>query len=340
VTNLIRSACLTSYPEIARSVGLDPMRMIRDAGIDRRCLDSPDVKVSAAALRRLLENSAREAKVEDFGLRLAETRTLSVLGPIGLLVREEATVRDAVTSLMRYIPLHNESLHLRLEERDGTAVMITEIRVPKPVPLRQGTELTVGVFYRVVRSLIGPHWKPLVCFSHAPPRRRETYRRLFGDKVEFGHEFNGIVCATRDLDRAIPTADPALARYVRQHLDSLLARPNVGTSDKVRELVSLQLGTGCCTVELVAGQLNLNRRMLHRRLAEEDQTFSGIVEAVRTEVVSRALPNPERKLSTLADMAGFSSLSAFSRWFRDRFDTTPTAWRRDTQAHQSSRRQT
>lgn len=197
------------------------MRMIRDAGIDRRCLDSPDVKVSAAALRRLLENSAREAKVEDFGLRLAETRTLSVLGPIGLLVREEATVRDAVNSLMRYIPLHNESLHLRLEERDGTAVMITEIRVPKPVPLRQGTELTVGVFYRVVRSLIGPHWKPLVCFSHAAPRRRETYRRLFGDKIEFGHEFNGIVCATRDLDRAIPTADPALARYVRQHLDSL-----------------------------------------------------------------------------------------------------------------------
>ena len=120
---------------------------------------------------------------------------------------------------------------------------------------------------------------------------------------------------------------------MRQHLDSLLARPNVGTSDKVRELVSLQLGTGCCTVELVAGQLNLNRRMLHRRLAEEDQTFTDIVEAVRTEIVSRSLLNPERKLTTLADMAGFSSLSAFSRWFRDRFDTTPTAWRRDAKAH-------
>jgi hypothetical protein len=28
------------------------------------------------------------AKIEDIGLRLAETRTLSVLGPVGLLVRE------------------------------------------------------------------------------------------------------------------------------------------------------------------------------------------------------------------------------------------------------------
>jgi AraC-like DNA-binding protein len=332
VTDLIRSACLTSYPEIARSVGLDPMRMLREAGIDRRCLEDPDVRVSAGALRRLLENSARVAKAEDFGLRLAETRTLSILGPIGLLVREEPTVRGAVISLMRYIPLHNQSLELRLEEQDGNAVMSAEIRIRRPIPIRQGTELTIGVLYRVIRSLIGPHWRPLVCFSHEAPRHRETYRRLFGEPVEFGHDFNGIVCPARDLDRTIPTADPALARYARQHLDALLARPNIQVSDKVRELVWLQLSTGRCTVELVARQLDVNRRRLHRRLAEEDQTFSGIVEAVRTEIVSRALSNPERKLSTLADMAGFSSLSAFSRWFRDRFDTTPTAWRREARA--------
>ncbi len=336
MTDLIRSACLTAYPEIARSVGLDPLRMLEEAGIDHRCLDDPDVKVSAAALRRLLESSAQAAQAEDFGLRLAETRTLSILGPIGLLVREEPTVRDAVGSLMRYIPLHNESLDLRLEERDGTAVMSVALRVRRPVPIRQGVELTVGVFYRVMRSLIGAQWRPLVCFSHAAARHRQTYRRLFGEQVEFGHDFDGIVCPARDLDRAIPTADPALARYARQHLDALLARPNARTSDKVRELVWLQLSTGRCTIELVARQLDVNRRWLHRKLAEEDQTFSGIVEAIRTEIVSRALPDPERKLSTLADMAGFSSLSAFSRWFRDRFDTTPTAWRRDTRAHKAS----
>ncbi len=332
MTDLIRSACLVSYPEIARSVGLDPMRMLADAGIDHRALGSSDAKVSAGALRRLLEDSAKAAKIEDFGLRLAETRTLSVLGPIGLLLREESTVRAAVTSLIRYIPLHNEALSVRLEERDGDAIMSAEIRARRPVPSRQGTELTVGVFYRVLRSLIGPQWRPLVCFSHEAPLRRETYRRLFGETVEFGHEFNGIVCPAHDLDRAIPTADPDLARYARQHLEALLVRPNARMSDKVRELVSLQLATGRCTVDLIARQLDVNRRGLHRKLAEEDETFSGIVDAVRAEIVSRALPNPERKLSTLADMAGFSSLSAFSRWFRDRYDTTPTAWRRDAQA--------
>lgn len=327
MTDLIRSACLTSYPEIARSVGLDPLRMLAKAGIDLRCLDDPEVKVPAGGLRRLLEESAEAAGIEDFGIRLAETRTLSVLGPIGLLVREEPTVRAALQSLMRYIPVHNQSVTLRLEEGGGVAVMKVEIRVGRLQPVRQGMELTVGVFYRVLRSLIGPNWQPSIAFTHAAPRRRDSHRRLFGGRVEFGRDFDGIVCETRDLDRAIPTADPALARYARRHLDSLLARPNERLSDKTRELISLQLASGRCTVDRVANQLNLNRRLLHRRLAEEGQTFSDIMEAVRTEIVTRTLPNADRSLTALADMVGFSSLSAFSRWFRDRFDTTPTAWR-------------
>jgi AraC-like DNA-binding protein len=327
MTDLIRSACLSSYPEIARSLGLDPLRLLAKAGIDRRCLDDPDIKLPTGALGRLLEASAQAAKVEDFGLRLAETRTLSVLGPVGLLVREEATVRDALRSLMRYVRLHNESLYLRLEEQDGTAIVSVEIKVRRPVPVRQGMELTVGVLYRVLRSLIGLHWRPLVCFAHDAPRRRDTHRRLFAGRVEFGHDFNGIVCSSADLERAIPSSDPTLARYARQHLEALLARPNAQLSDKVRELVWLQLGTGRCRADLVAEQLGFDRRTLHRKLAEEGLTFSGLVETVRTEIVTRTLPGRDRPLSVLADMLGFSSLSAFSRWFQTRFGASPTAWR-------------
>ncbi len=327
MTDLIRSACLTSFPEIARSLGLQPMRLLDACGIDRRCLDDPDIKLPAGALGRLLEVSARAAKVEDFGLRLAETRSLSVLGPVGLLVRQEATVRDALVSLMRYIRLHNEALDLRLVEKDDEAVISVELRVNRPLPVRQGVELAVGVLYRVLRSLLGTGWRPLVCFSHDAPQHRETHRRFFVGRVAFGRDFNGIVCARRDLDRPITTSDPELARYARRHLEALLARPNTRTADKVRELVRLLLGSGRCTADLLADQLGVDRRTLHRRLAAEDRTFSDIVEEVRTEIVSRTLPSKERSLGSLADMLGFSSLSAFSRWFRGKFRTSATAWR-------------
>ena len=80
-------------------------------------------------------------------------------------------------------------------------------------------------------------------------------------------------------------------------------------------------------VDHVAAQLSVDRRTLHRRLAREKQTFSGIVETVRTEIVARTLPSRERPLTVVADMLGFGSLSAFSRWFRTQFRTSPTRWR-------------
>ena len=327
MTDLIRSACLTSYPEIARACGLDPGRLLSACGISRRCLDDPDIRLPAGALRKLLERSAELSGAEDFGLRLAETRTLSVLGPVGLLVQQEPTVRHALRSLIRYIRLHNEALDLRLEERDGAAVVSAEIKVDRPVPVRQGVDLTVGVLYRVLLSLLGPSWRPLVSFAHAAPARRETHRRFFGGRLSFDQEFNGIVCESRDLDRAIPASDPMLARYARQHLDALLGRPHATTADKVRELVRLQLGSGRCTADHVAAQLSIDRRTLHRRLASDNLTYLQIVDAVRVEIVARSLPSRERRLSTLAQMLGFSSLSAFSRWFRTRFRASASTWR-------------
>jgi AraC-like DNA-binding protein len=327
MADLIRSACLTSYPEVASSLGLNPMHLLDAVGIDRRCLDDPDIKLPAGAIGRLLELSARAAKVDDFGLRLAETRTLSILGPVGLMMREEPTVRDALRSLMRYIRLHNEALNLRLKEQEGTAVVSAELRVGKLVPTRQGVELVVGVLYRVLRSMLGTQWRPAVHFSHDAPRQCGIHRRMFGERVRFGQEINGIACSSRDLDRAIQASDPTLARYVREHLDALMARPNASTADKVRELVSLQLASGRCTADHVARQLGLDRRTLHRHLAAEQQTFSAIVDAVRLEIVTRTLPSRGRRLTTLADMLGFSCLSAFSRWFRGSFGASPSDWR-------------
>ena len=63
----------------------------------------------------------------------------------------------------------------------------------------------------------------------------------------------------------------------------------------------------------------MDRRALHRKLATEQQTFSAIVETVRTEIVTRTLPSRERRLGSIADMTGFASLSAFSRWFHGRY---------------------
>jgi hypothetical protein len=45
-------------------MGPRPLRMVAAAGTDLRCLDEPDFKMPASAMRRLLEASARAAQVD------------------------------------------------------------------------------------------------------------------------------------------------------------------------------------------------------------------------------------------------------------------------------------
>jgi hypothetical protein len=137
MNELIRSACLIAFPEAARSVGLQPEALLAEAGIDRRALTDPEMRISVRAFRQMLEVAAQRSKVETLGLRIAETRQLSVLGPIGLLVREEPTVRHALQSLARYLTLHNEALSLRLEEIDEQAIAYIEAIVDRPDVIRQ-----------------------------------------------------------------------------------------------------------------------------------------------------------------------------------------------------------
>ncbi len=269
-------------------------------------------------MRELLEVSAAAAGIDDFGLRLAEKRTLANLGPLGLLVRDQPTVRQGIEAWIQNRKLHTDSVSLRVEERDGNAVISLVLFVETPAPMRQVVEMTVGVVYRTMRQFLGDRWRPRACFAHKAPRNRDIHRRVFGGSAEFNRDFNGIVCRSSDLDSPIAAADPAMARYAQQYVDSI-THTKATFSEKVRELVNLMLPSGDCRMKRIAEHLGVDRKTVHQRLAEEETSFSAIVDAVRTELVNRYIDNRERPLGVVAEMLGFSELSAFSRWFKRRF---------------------
>jgi AraC-like DNA-binding protein len=331
MSKLVRSASLTDYLEVARSVGLDPFSMLGSVGLSRRCLQNPDLKIPEDAVRELLEASAMAAGIDDFGLRMAERRALANLGALGLLVRDQLTVRMGIEAWNHNRKVHTDSVSWRIEECDGCASIVLVMLVETPVPTRQTVEMTIGVLYRTMRLYLGEGWKPRVCFAHGAPRNRDTHRRVFGVEAEFNRDFNAIVCRSSDLDSPIPGADPGLARYAQQYVDSITHTD--GTfSENVRELVGMMLPSGDCRMERVAKHLSVDRKTVHRRLEEEGTSFSAIVDEVRTELVNRYVENRERPLHVVAEMLGFSDASAFSRWFKRRFGCSVSAWRASNQA--------
>ena len=329
MATLVRSGSLTNYAEVARQSGLDPARMLREFDLPARCLERPDVVVPVDAVRELLEASAERSGVEGFGLLMAEARRLSNLGPLGLLIREQPTLRLAVEAFVAHGRRLNEELLLNVEEAADVVVLREELVIGHGGPVRQSTELAVGVAFRMLRQFLGTEWHPRrVCFAHDAPRDRSVHERLFGRNVEFGHDFNGIVCARSDLDRPNPDPDPELARLARQLLEAESAGQwESGYARRVRELVVATLGMGTCTIERAAQHLGIDRRTIHRRLATEGETFSGIVDAVRRELADRYL-NEGRKLTEVALLLGFSAASGFSHWYRRHYHARPSTPRR------------
>jgi AraC-like DNA-binding protein len=326
MTILIRSATLTHYARLARSVGLEPAAMLRKVRLPLTCLERRDLRIPVRNVRRLLELSAETSGVEAFGLRVAQHSDGTTLGPLALLIREQATIGTALEALSRFIHIHNEGMRLALARRDELAT-ITFLLLGGA--MRQSTELAVGGINRAIGFLCAGSWRPLqVHFTHGPPRSRRYHRQFFGCEVMFHSDFDGIVCAANDLNHRIPTASPELARFLENRVEVFEAQIERWDA-RVALLVRVLLPGGNCSIERVAEHLGCDRRTVHRRLADCSTTFSEVLDDERAEIVLRLIEERSRPLAEIAEMIGFSAQSAMARWFRSRFGSSISEWRSD-----------
>jgi len=301
---------------------------MRAVGLDPADLATPDKWVPAVRVARLLELSARACGHADFGLRLAEFRRLSTLGPLSLALRGEPTLRDALSLLMRYEHTYNEAIRIRLVETEGLASIRMWFELGEPAPSTQAEELAVGALHGIVREVLDPRWQPLsACFSHAAPAEVDTHTSLFGGRVQFGHDFTGLVLYAKDLDAPNVMSGAESGTHTGEVLRSLAAPRGTTTSERVRDLVEMLLPAGRCGVDQVARTMDMDRRTLHRRLATTGDTFTSIVDSVRAGLAERYLSSERYRLTEISQLLGFTAPIAFSRWFRHQFGASPSQWR-------------
>lgn len=318
-----RIQILTGYAGLARSLGLDPLHLVRSVGLDLSALHELDARIPAAAFGELLEQTAEQAGVEDVGLQLAESRELGILGPIGIVVSQQPDLRSAIHSLCRYMPCHNEALNLWLDEVDGLALLNLQVRTGG----RQMTELSLGAFFRILKRLAAPDWRAVwVCFEHQGAGRAATYRRFFGCPVDFSADHTCIAFKATSLGTPLALSDQMLVRYAQRYLEASMPSSELTIEAKVRELIRLLIFSGGCSADKVARGLGVDRRTVHRHLAAQGLTFSRLLNEVRRELVVQMLASP-RSIADISGRLGFSCSPSFSRWFKQEMGLSPAEWR-------------
>jgi 2-methylcitrate dehydratase PrpD/AraC-like DNA-binding protein len=329
---MTRSAVLTGFADLVRSRGLDPIRLAAKAGIPPHALTHTDLNISAAAADRLLALAGEETGIEDFGLRLAEMRRLSNLGLVGLLAREQGTVRQVVEVLSKYIWLHHEASFVLFEETSDVAIIRVEVTAGGKLASRHTTELAVGALCLYLRGLMRRQWRPqAVMLQHDSPADPAAYRKVFGALPAFGARCNAIMLAPADLDEPIESADPVMAAHIGRYVEGLARTRQMDFRSTITQLITTLLPTQTCTIERVAAYVGTTRRTLSRRLAAEGCTFTQLVDGTRRRLVLGLIAE-SRPCGEIAGRAGFASASGFSHWFHREFGKSPRHYRDESGA--------
>ena len=327
---LVRSASLKGYFEVAQELKLDTVPLLRRAGLSPPMLANPEQMLPARSVIRLLEESAEASGCSTFALQMAERRELADLGIVSLLIAHQPTLGDALSVLGEYRNRINSTLVLRVEKFGDMALLREVFALDPPMFSRQADDLATAVLEGVCRSVLGAGWQPIsVSFGYEPPpsSERHVYQRLFSCPVEFGSEFDGILVRSADLDRPNPRSEPALALHARKLVEAIVDPGERSMVEEVEEAILLLMPAGRASIGAVADSLGLNARTLQRRLADEGARFGDMLDRIRVREVSRHFANRRLRLTDVAHVLGYASLGAFSRWYGERFNETPSAGR-------------
>jgi AraC-like DNA-binding protein len=328
MTMLVRNAALTGYVDLIRSREVDPLPLLRSVGLQTADLATPNQWIAIDAAAQLLERSAAVTGLGDLGIRLADSRRMTNLGPLGVAAHGEPDLRRVLMLLGQYLHIRSEAMSIRITEVDDLARVKVDFNMIRGGASRHFSEMTVWALVRLVKAVVGSCWGPeKICFAHDAPTAQTLHYQILGDSVQFGEAFNGFEFHANDLKAPNKLFDPIFRQFAKEYIDTITSPQPVNDIDRVRELIETTLPTGRCSLQHVANTLGVNRVTVHRLLARSNTSFSEIVNATRVALAQRYVTQQTRSLTDIAELLGFSELSAFSRWFRTEFGSSPTAWR-------------
>ncbi|CAI8795636.1 AraC-type DNA-binding protein [Pseudomonas jessenii] len=327
----IRALSLAGFDQFARSQGLDPNRMLRQASLPVVSLHRPEDILSFQRYCGLLELCQQGSNNPLFGLEFGLYQGVDVFGDIFFLIHNTRTVGEALFELRANFSLYNGSAQIDLEVVDGVAVLSYQTDETTIAGLPQAEELACGVGMQLMRTLVGDQWQPeAVMLRHSPHADEFVYRKTLGITPTFSAANTGLLFDACVLTQPLDCASETLHQVIAQHLSGMERLSADEMPGYVRQLLRNLLPSGRATINRVADCMALNPRTLQRRLEQENTSFQQLLDETRQQVVRNYLQVPTISLTQMAHQLGYADVSTFSRAFNRWFSVSPLEWCRQS----------
>jgi AraC-like DNA-binding protein len=309
--------------------GIAAEPLLKQAGLQTYQINREDGWVSFESHACLLEAAAREFADPYFGLHLAkriDPRDYGALAYVGLSSR---TLHDALLNLERYLTVQTEAWNIDVLLEQRSAVLQITPLCSSFDGHTQAAEAAVASMIYAYQFFLGEPLAPLeVRFIHSlgSSRQLSRYEELLGCPVRFTQNRCQIVLDRKSLLLPIGTADDRLLKILKSYCEHVLEQHKLAHSDliaKIKQTIVELLPSGRAKAKLVASELGMTERTMHRRLADEGTSFTEIHERLRRGLAEKYIAEHKLSLQQVAFVLGYADQSAFSVAFKRWTGRTP-----------------
>lgn len=326
--DMVRIGTIMAVPSILRGLGLNPLEVLSECGIDLATFDDPDNKISYTLQNRVLNYCAVRSNCEHFGLLVGQQAGLYSLGLVGLLMRYSPDVGTALRALVRYFHLHAHGPSLTLQVQGDTTIFGFQAPRMRAVTNNQLFDGAIVVMFNVLSELCRPGWKPIeACLLHSEPDDIAPYREFFHGRLRFNAGHNAIVFHSSNLRVNLPEARSDVRQLVQKQIDSLAAEHVDDLPEQVRTVLQAGLLTGNVSANHVAALFSMHPRTLNRHLDAYGIGYRDLVDEVRFNMAQQMLRDSRLDISEIALTLHYADSRSFIRAFRRWSGDTPARWR-------------
>lgn len=330
----INSRVLQGLPTLVESYGHNADKIAEKLGLDTAALYDGRHMVEGSKINDMLEECARVCEDRFLCLKLAESHSLELMGPLWNTLRQAKTVAELLQRIVDTIEQHVRAFSAYLiEKQDGVAFCLEARRLTSQEyilhrQVEQSTDHSLAVFGLELRRILGETWRPkYVQLRYAAPTTQAPLRRVFGSNLYFNQDVNAINISHSDYQQSIQStrfrrSSSPLRAFDTEHCDSM---PFVL---KVDRSIRMMINMDGCTAQKVADSLGIKLRTLQYQLQQNDSSYQELYDNARLELARNYLTKSELSIAAIAERLFFNDCAAFSRFFKSRSGRSPRVYRK------------
>ncbi|WP_194289688.1 helix-turn-helix domain-containing protein [Nocardia macrotermitis] len=327
--------------------GIAERRLLASTGLLPADLDADDLEVEAVQELSVARNLVQTlGDLPGLGTEVAMRFSLTNFGLLGFAMLSSPTAGDALRVALQTLRIGNRFIDITAGfGRTTGRITFRHEDLPADVRaflLERDIVIIFGVI--VLRCLspelvdrLGDTRLELALPEHRVAKMTEGMTRMLTDLAHDPIERVRIIADRPTTELTFPLdllaepmsmPDPATAALCEQQcLDLLQRRHQRGRlATRIRAMLLQQIHAAPTADEIAAG-LNMDRRTLHRRLAEEGTNFRILRDEVRCALALDMLGVLDLTVTETAARLGYTSAAAFSRSFTRWTGTPPSAHR-------------